>query len=285
MKRLTIIALLLASASAFATNPPNNSNNGNHATADADASAVGIGVGIAGVKNDVTNTNVGINGQHQGQSLDNDVRNSNVNGQHQSNVGVNTSVNDLSNRNVNGQGQGQHQGQGQDQSQSASSDQSQTQSAASNQDQSQSANNEGNSQSTTINQSYKAVRNAPSFAIASVYPTAGCQAGVSLGGSGVNGGGGLAFSLTKKECEAVVLAQNFAAIGMPDTSCDILKTTKAFKRAAKQIPALKDVSCEPKAPPSEFKSSATVTPDLTPYVKRDELAERDRRIIEAVTRK
>lgn len=131
-----------------------------------------------------------------------------------------------------------------------------------------------------LTQNYKGVRNAPSVIGGTIYPTAGCERGFGIGGSGVNGGGLLNFSYGKKECETIVLAQNFAQIGMPETSCDLLKTTKAWKRALKANPKLA-ASCEPKGadPIAQVPIDPAPTPDLSQYVTRDELAERDRRMI------
>lgn len=148
-----------------------------------------------------------------------------------------------------------------------------------------SAENNGNA-NVEISSVYKGVRNAPSVALGSVYPTATCQGGLGIGGSGVNGSGLLNFSFTKKECETVVLAQNFAAIGMPETSCDILKTTKAWKRAAKANPKIQaDCDARGKYEVVPVTEQAAKPVDLSPYVKRDELAEHERRIVEKVTQK
>lgn len=148
-----------------------------------------------------------------------------------------------------------------------------------------SAENNGNA-NVEISSTYKAVRNAPSVALGSVYPTATCQGGVGVGGSGVNGSGLLNFSFSKKECETVVLAQNFASIGMPETSCDILKTTKAWKRAlaaSKDLKADCDARGKYEVVPVDEQAAKPV--DLSPYVRRDELAEHERRIVEKVTQK
>jgi hypothetical protein len=150
------------------------------------------------------------------------------------------------------------------------------------QSQSASADNAGNTQ--TINSSYKGVRNAPSVALGAVYPTASCQGGVGLGGSGVNGSGLLNFSFTKKECETVVLAQNFAALGMPDVSCEILKTTKAWKRAVVNNPELA-AHCEQPEPASQAQAAVASPPDMSSYVKRDELQERDARMLRTMSKK
>lgn len=133
----------------------------------------------------------------------------------------------------------------------------------------------------SLTQNYEAKRSAPSIAAASVYPTAGCQGGVSLGGSGSGGAGLLGFSFTKRECETVVLAQNFAAIGMAETSCDLLKTTKAWRRATERNPQLA-ANCEPK-PESVAVAEPAPVADTSQFVTREELAERDRRIIQQAT--
>jgi hypothetical protein len=100
----------------------------------------------------------------------------------------------------------------------------------------------------------------------------------------VNGSGLLNFSYSKKECETIVLAQNFASIGMPETSCDLLKTTKAWNRAAAINPKLV-AECEPKAPPVAEAPAPVAAPDLSGFVKKEELAEHERRIVTAVASK
>ena len=92
------------------------------------------------------------------------------------------------------------------------------------------ASNNGNSQATTINQS--APRNAPSVAQGSLIPS-GCGVAGNAGGSGVNGSGFLGIAFTTDECYKFLLAQSFSAIGMPDTACDVLLTTKAARKAFK----------------------------------------------------
>lgn len=137
-----------------------------------------------------------------------------------------------------------------------------------------------------LTQNYRGVRNAPSVIGGAIYPTAGCERGFGIGGSGANGGGLLNFSYGKKECETIVLAQNFAQIGMPETSCDLLKTTKAWKRAVKANPEIA-ASCEPKGvdPTAQVPTAPAPSPDFSQYVTRDELAERDRRMITTLSSK
>lgn len=94
------------------------------------------------------------------------------------------------------------------------------------------------------------VRSAPSVFAPSVFPTAGCQGGISLGGSGVNGGGAIGFGFTRRECSTVVLAQNLAAIGLTKAACEALMSTPSAKRVwkdAKQRP----VCVDPKEPALE----------------------------------
>jgi len=133
----------------------------------------------------------------------------------------------------------------------------------------------GGSADVKINSTYHAVRNAPSVALGSVFPTANCQGGVGFGGSGVNGSGLLNFSFTKKECETFLLAQHFMLIGMPDISCEILKTTKSFKRALNQYPELQMlVDCSPpvKVTTEAAKPITSVAPpDMSQYVTKEEL--------------
>jgi hypothetical protein len=148
--------------------------------------------------------------------------------------------------------------------QTQAQDQSQTQNASAE------ANNSGLSQAVALN--YKGVRNAPSVALGAGFPTAGCQGVAGIGGSGVNGSGLFNFSFTKKECETVVLAQNFAALDMPDVSCEILKTTKAWQRAVEKNPAL-EANCAPltKEETALPISITPIHPDMSIYATKEDL--------------
>lgn len=77
-----------------------------------------------------------------------------------------------------------------------------------------------------------APRQAPSLAQGSLVPS-GCGAGVNGGGSGTHGAGFLGLAWTTDECYLFMLGEKFAAIGMPDTACDIWLQTKAAQRAFK----------------------------------------------------
>lgn len=247
MKIVTIMAALLLSSTAFATHPPQNNQ------PDPSATAVGVGVGIAAASSKASS-----NASAKAES-------NNANFNHNTNIA-----------------KGGHASANAEGGTSSAAVGDVTANGGS-------ANNNGNAQTTNINQSYEAVRNAPSVALGGVYPTAGCQAGFGIGGSGVNGSGLINFSFTKKECETVVLAQNFAAIGMPDVSCKVLMTTKAWKRAAAKDDTLTAL-CAPKPAPAAPVAAAPAPVQIVPvdtsqFVKREELAERDSRIIKAVTSK
>lgn len=60
------------------------------------------------------------------------------------------------------------------------------------------------------------------------------------GGSRTGGAGFLGLVWTTDQCYALLAAEHFAAIGMPDTSCDLLismkAVRKAFERAGKPLP-------------------------------------------------
>lgn len=85
---------------------------------------------------------------------------------------------------------------------------------------------------------YQTKRNAPGIVGGSVFPTATCKAGFGIGGSGAAGGGLINIATTDKECQTIVLSQNFAAIGKNETACELLKVTKTWARAVKKNPTL-----------------------------------------------
>lgn len=97
------------------------------------------------------------------------------------------------------------------------------------------ASNLGNAQHVTINHR----RNAPSLAQGGL-AVSGCGSGVNGGGSRTGGAGFFGLVWTTEQCYALLAAEHFAAIGMPDTSCDLLvsmeSVQKAFKRAGKPLP-------------------------------------------------
>jgi len=152
------------------------------------------------------------------------------------------------------QAQGQQQGQQQSnigingQQQSASSDQSQSSTNTQTTDASSRNDNRSNASGNATNvniggDTYQTKRNAPGIVGGSVFPTATCKAGFGIGGSGAAGGGLINIATTDKECQTIVLSQNFAAIGKNETACELLKVTKTWARAVKKNPALAE-SCK-----------------------------------------
>jgi hypothetical protein len=143
-----------------------------------------------------------------------------------------------------------HQGQAQQQGQSQTSVNGQSQSnrsetnTSTQQSQSSSSFNAGNAQNVTVEgDNYQMKRNAPGIVGGNVYPTASCKGGFSIGGSGPAGGGLLNIATTDKECQVIILAQNFQSQGRDATACKLLLTTKTWKRALKADPTLSE-SCK-----------------------------------------
>lgn len=270
MKRYIVLAaLLLAASTAMAGNDNANpcGNNGNNcnpsspfsATAGAAAGAVAGAAAISGSYAEGGSANSVALG---GNSSVGDTRNTNTNtafggqggdatqgqlqgqqqGQHQSNVGVNSQGQTLDNTNV--LGQAQH-----------------TDASSANANDNRSSAN-GNAttvggQQVNISTHVEAKRNAPSISGGTVFPTASCKGGFGIGGSGPAGGGLLNIATTDKECQTILLGDHFAAIGMPETACDLFKTTKTWERALAKNPNIRAV-CDAPAPaaPAQPQASA-----------------------------
>lgn len=77
-------------------------------------------------------------------------------------------------------------------------------------------------------------RNAPSVGQGSLMPS-GCGAAGNAGGSQEGGAAFLGIAWTTDQCYALLAAASYAAIGMPDTSCDLLNSMKSVQRAYKRI--------------------------------------------------
>lgn len=98
--------------------------------------------------------------------------------------------------------------------------------------QTQTANNTGNQQDISIN--HEAVRQAPSIAQGAVMPS-GCGVGGNAGGSQPGGAAFVGFSFTTEECYLLLYAAAYNAIGMPDTSCDLLNSSDTTQKAMKRL--------------------------------------------------
>jgi hypothetical protein len=149
-----------------------------------------------------------------------------------------------------GEGGNAQQGQAQGQKQSATAAQQQGQSSqtstSTEQHQAATATNAGNSQQVggqSTNIKFEDVANAPPVFLGNISATMSCSGGFNAGGSSQDGSGALGFSWVSGDCRSVVAADKFRELGMVDTACKILKTTKGFKRAVKSDPSLADVSC------------------------------------------
>lgn len=244
---ISAAAFVLLSVSAHATNtPPKDPVANAHSDASASGVGLGIGVGVAEGGDAVAVAQGGKGGSADARSASGAVAGA------QSGDSVSSATS------------------GDSAATATSGDSSATQS----QEAYSEGSNASSDNSVNITSTYRGVRNAPSVALGSIFPTASCQAGVGIGGSGVNGSGLFNFSFTKKECEAFLLAQHFVSIGMPDISCEILKTTKAFQRAVKIYPQLDMLTdCSPLPTPKSSKIETAPAPpvDLSGYATKEEL--------------
>lgn len=123
---------------------------------------------------------------------------------------------------------------------------------------------------------------APDAIAPNIYPSAVCYTGQSLGASFGNSGfgAGLTGGKTKldADCSKRETARSFAAIGNLFAANALLCATSDAKEVfAEHCPP---VPVQLLAPPT-----AAAPVDLTPYVTRTELVERDHKILEAATAK
>jgi hypothetical protein len=145
----------------------------------------------------------------------------------------------------------------------------------------------GDAQSTSAasqNQTQSAVSGAEATSLGQggLY-NSGCGAGVNGGGSSPGGAGFLGATWTTHDCYLFLLAQRYESIGMADTACDVLNSTRAARKAFERL-GIGPPDCRLRKQSEVVieHHSAPVAPaiDLSKYVTRDELAERDRRIIQ-----
>lgn len=225
------------------TNNYNTTNNqggqGGNATAGAAAGAAAgaISGSYSGV-GDVTSVSHGGNAT-QGQ------------GQQQSNVGINGQMQGQSSTNVLGQAQN-------------------TDASSANANDNRSSAN-GNAttvggQTVNLSSTYVQKRNAPSISGGTVFPTASCKGGFGIGGSGPAGGGLLNIATTDKECQTILLGDHFAAIGMPETACDLYKVTKTWERALKKNPNIRAV-CDAVVTPAAAPAAPSANAEHAPKYK------------------
>lgn len=85
-------------------------------------------------------------------------------------------------------------------------------------------------------------RNAPPVFLGALTPTS-CGGGFNAGGSSRDGAGAFGIQWVGKECRIRMVGDRYHALGMVDTACEVYKTTKGFRDAAKVNPKLRDLDC------------------------------------------
>lgn len=108
-------------------------------------------------------------------------------------------------------------------------------------------------------------RNAPPVFLGALTPTS-CGGGFNAGGSSRDGAGALGIQWVGKECRIRMVGDRFHAMGMVDSACEIYKTTKGFRDAAKVNPKLRDLDCTAKPAPAAV--VVPVAPELAPRIPR-----------------
>jgi len=111
------------------------------------------------------------------------------------------------------------------------------------------------------------IRQAPAIGQGS-FAIQGCGVAGNAGGSSAGGAAFLGVGFTSVQCYDFMLAQAFASVGEHQAACAVLNVSKAGRRAAKRGVVLP--TCTPVV-------LAAPAPDMSAYVTRDELAERERR--------
>jgi len=118
-----------------------------------------------------------------------------------------------------------------------------------------------------VNYSYREVEQAPAIGQGS-FAIQGCAVAGNAGGSWDGGAAFLGFGWTPAQCYDFMLAQAYQSLGEKKAACDILATTKAGKRAAKNGVALP--GCEPKLK-TKVVPVVAPAPDLSQYATKEEL--------------
>jgi len=114
------------------------------------------------------------------------------------------------------------------------------------------------------------IRQAPAIGQGS-FAIQGCGVAGNAGGSSAGGAAFLGVGFTSAQCYDFMLAQAFASVGEQQAACAVLNVSRAGRRAAARGVVLP--TCTPVAPVV----LAAPAPDMSAYVTRDELAERERR--------
>jgi len=198
MKKLIVLASLLAVSSLAFANNDGNGDNHSHGNGDDRTHVNGGGAGGAGGSavssntNDVSNTNSLSNAQAQKQGQQQSSSNTN------SNTANGGSVSNSGNSSVSNTGNS-------------------------------TSNSGGNVQNTV----YEQVRQAPSVAQGS-FAISGCGVAGNVGGSNSHGAAFLGVGFTTDECYLFIQAQAYQAVGQTKAACEVLNHTKAAERLVKK---------------------------------------------------
>jgi hypothetical protein len=260
-------ALALVCSTALATKAPQNPPH-NH---DIDATATGVGVGVGGDSN-AESTSIAAAGASANSAAG--------------------AVSSSSNTNINAVaggkgGEASAVGIGGDASARAISGDSTSHATVGNTtaeagDSEASANNE-----LTLTQNYTTRRQAPSVAQGSLM-IGSCGAGGNAGGSNSGGAAFFGITWTPRDCKLLLAAAAYQSLGMNDASCEMINGISVVKKQWKEL-GIEPPKCEVKLPEPVAAAPASPTnvpaQDMSAYVTKDELAEHERRIINALTTK
>ena len=114
-------------------------------------------------------------------------------------------------------------------------------------------------------------RQAPAVSTAPA-PIVGCGASGSAGGSNTGGAAVLGLSWVTVQCYDFMLAQAYQAAGAYAASCEVLNRSKAGRRARKRGVELPTCAA-PVIPPADTVRLIDTPPDLSSYVRKEELRE------------
>lgn len=143
----------------------------------------------------------------------------------------------------------------------------------------------------TLNQNYNARRQAPSVAQGSLM-IGSCGAGGNAGGSNSGGAAFFGITWTPRDCKLLLAAAAYQSLGMNDASCEMINGISVVRKQWKKL-GIEPPKCEVKlpepvaavpAPPTNVNVNVPAQ-DMSAYVKKDELAEHEKRIISALTAK
>lgn len=129
----------------------------------------------------------------------------------------------------------------------------------------------------SLTQNYTHERSAPSVAQGALY-AGQCVAAGNAGGSNTGGSAFLGLAFTPYECHLARQAAAYEAAGDSVTACEIRRRSPSMLRLKKQT-GFEPPPCYPKVPVAPALAVQPDPVDTSQFVTKDDLAERDRRII------